>query len=100
MPSSRIIINSFHGRSCLVRNESGKCEAKIAESTKAVRKLKLRVKAGSERTIDFVPAAGDNALPVHSTSETVELSIMKKGGALRITCADAGTEKAAVVYIE
>ena len=81
-----------------------KCEAKIAESRKAVRMLKLTVKGGSKCTIDFVPSAGDNALPVHSTSGNVELSIMKKGGTLTITCTDvvgphvglAGSEKTVV----
>jgi hypothetical protein len=77
-----------------------KCEAKIAESRKAVRNLKLTVKAGGKCAIDFVPTAGDNALPVHSTSESVELTIMKKGGTLTIACSDPGAEKTAVVYIE
>jgi len=76
------------------------CEAKIAESSKVVRRLKLTSKEGTKCTIDFVPAAGDDALPVHSTSGSVDLSIMKKGGTLRITCTDSGAEKAAVVYIE
>ena len=77
-----------------------KCEAKIAESSKAVRKLKLTAEEGSKCTIDFVPAPGDNALPVHSTSGSVELSIMKKGGTLTITCTEAEGEKPALIYIE
>ncbi len=92
---------------CLTNNPNAfvlergeKCEAKIAESSKAVRKLKLTAEEGSKCTIDFVPAAGDNALPVHTTSGSVELSIMKKGGTLTITCTEAEGEKPAVVYIE
>ena len=77
-----------------------KCEAKIAESSKAVRKLKLTAEEGSKCTIDFVPAAGDNALPVHTPSGSVELSIMKKGGTLTITCTEAEGEKPALIYIE
>jgi hypothetical protein len=77
-----------------------KCEVKIAESRKPVRNLKLTVKPGGKCAIDFVPAVGDNALPVHSTSESVALTIMKKGGTLTITCSDAGAEETAVVYIE
>jgi hypothetical protein len=81
--------------------EPGKqCEAKIAESNQVVRMLKLTVKEGSKCTIDFVPSAGDNALPVHSTSGNLELSILKKGGTLTITCTDAGNQKAALVYIQ
>jgi hypothetical protein len=76
-----------------------KCEAKIAESSKAVRKLKLTAEEGSKCTIDFVPA-GEEALPVHSISGSVELSVMQKGGTLTITCTDAGGEKTALVNIE
>ena len=50
--------------------------------------MKLTVKQDSKCTIDFVPA-DEEALPVHSTSGTVELSIMKKGGtpgAHKLTC--------------
>jgi hypothetical protein len=77
-----------------------KCEAMIAESNQVVRMLKLTVKEGSKCMIDFVPSPGDNALPVHSTSGNVELSIMQKGGTLTITCTDAGTAKTALVYIK
>ena len=76
-----------------------KCEANIGESRKAVRKVKLTVKQDSKCTIDFVPA-GEEALPVHSTSGSVELSVMPKGGTLTITCTDAGVEKTALVNIE
>jgi len=72
--------------------EPGKqCEAKIGESRKAVRKAKLTVKQDSKCTIDFVPA-DEEALPVHSTSGSVELSVMKKGGTLTMTCADSGRD--------
>jgi hypothetical protein len=81
--------------------EQGKrCEAKIGESSKAVRKAKLSVKEGAKCTIDFVPAAGEQALPVHSSSGSVELSVMGKGGTLTITCTDAGGENTAQVNIE
>jgi hypothetical protein len=76
-----------------------KCEAKIGESRKAVRKAKLTVKQDSKCTIDFVPT-DEEALPVHSTSGSVELSVMKKGGKLTITCTDAEAEKTALVNIE
>jgi hypothetical protein len=80
--------------------EPGKqCEAKIGESRKAVRKAKLTVKQGSKCTIDFVPV-DEEALPVHSTSGSLELSVMRKGGTLTITCTDAGGEKTALVNIE
>jgi hypothetical protein len=71
----------------------------MARSRKAVRNAKLTVKQGSKCTIDFVPA-DEEALPVHSTSGSIELSVMKKGGALTITCTDAGGEKTALVNIE
>ena len=81
--------------------EQGKsCEAKIGESSKAVRKVKLLVKEGAKCTIDFVPAAGEQAVPVHSTSGSVELSVMQKGGTLTITCTDAGGEKTALVNVD
>jgi hypothetical protein len=81
--------------------ERGKsCEAKIGESSKAVRKVKLLVKEGAKCTIDFVPAAGEQALPVHSSSGSVELSVMGKGGTLTITCTDAGGEKTALIDVE
>ena len=76
-----------------------KCEANIGESRKVVRKVKLTVKQDSKCTIDFVPT-DEEALPVHSTSGSVELSVMKKGGTLTITCTDAGGEKTALVNIE
>jgi hypothetical protein len=80
--------------------ESGKkCKANIGESRKVVRKAKLTVKQGSKCTIDFVPT-DEEALPVHSTSGSIELSVMKKGGTLTITCTDAGGEKTALVNIE
>jgi hypothetical protein len=80
--------------------EPGKpCEASISESRKVVRKAKLTVKQGSKCTMDFVPA-DEEALPVHSTSGSMELSVMKKGGTLTVTCTDAGGEKTAVVNIE
>jgi hypothetical protein len=75
------------------------CEANISESRKVMRKAKLTVKQGSKCAIDFVPADKE-ALPVHSTSGSVELSVMKKGGTLTITCTDAGGEKTAFVNIE
>ena len=75
------------------------CKAEIGESKKAVRKVKLTVKRDSKCTIDFVPA-GEEALPVHSNSGSVELSVMQKGGTLTITCTDAGGEKTALVNIE
>jgi len=76
-----------------------KCEAKIGESRKVVRKAKLTVKQDSKCTIDFVPD-DEEALRVHSISGSVELSVMKKGGTLTITCTDAGGEKTALVSIE
>ncbi len=76
-----------------------KCEANIGESRKAVRKAKLTVKQDSKCTIDFVPA-DEEALRLHSTSGSVELSVMKKGGTLTITCTEAGGEKTALVNIE
>ena len=76
-----------------------KCEANIGESRKPVRKAQLTVKQGSKCTIDFVPV-DEEALRVHSTSGSVELSVMKKGGRLTITCTDAGGEKTAMVNIE
>jgi hypothetical protein len=76
-----------------------KCQANIGESRKVVRKAKLTVKQDSKCTIDFVPV-DEEALPVHSTSGSMELSVMKKGGKLTITCTDAGGEKTALVNIE
>ena len=76
-----------------------KCQANIGESKKVVRKAKLTVKQDSKCAIDFVPN-DEQALPVHSTSGSVELSVMKKGGRLTITCTDAGGEKTALVNIE
>src|SRR5262249_14461890 len=75
------------------------CQADIGKSRKAMRKAKLTVQQGSKCTIDFVPADKE-ALPVHSTSGSVELSVMKKGGTLTITCTDAVGEKTALVNIE
>lgn len=75
------------------------CKANIRESRKVVRKAKLTVQQGSKCTIDFVPT-DEEALPVHSTSGSIELSVMKKGGTLTITCTDAGGEKTALVNIE
>lgn len=75
------------------------CKANIGKSRRVLRKAKLTVKYGSKCTIDFVPA-DEEALPVHSTSGSVELSVMKKGGTLTITCTDAGGEKTALVNVE
>lgn len=81
--------------------EQGKsCESKIGESSKAVRKVKLLVKQGAKCTIDFAPAPGEQALPVHSSSGSLELSVLQKGGTLTVTCTDAGGENTAQVDIE
>jgi hypothetical protein len=90
---------------CLEENafviEQGQsCEAKIGESREVVRKAKLTVKQGGKCTIDFVPADSENALPVHSTTGSVELSIMQKGGTLKILCTETGGETSAIVNIE
>ncbi len=77
-----------------------KCQAEIKESSKPVRKLRLIAEKGSDCTIDFVPAAGDNALPVRSTSGNVELTVMKNGGTLTISCRDPGDAQNCVVRIE
>ncbi len=45
-------------------------------------------------------AVRKEALPVHSTSGSVQLSVMKKGGTLTITFTDAGGEKTALVNLE
>jgi hypothetical protein len=87
------------GPAAFVITPGEKCEAKIGESRKAVRKAKLTIKQDSKCTIDFVPV-DEEALPVHSTSGNVELSVMKKGGTLTITCSDTGGEKTAMVNIE
>jgi len=81
--------------------EPGKkfCQAEIGKSRKAMRKAKLTVKQDSKCTIDFVPA-DEEALPVHSTSGSIELSVMKKGGTLTITCADSGRDETVLVNIE
>jgi hypothetical protein len=83
-----------------VIEQGNSCEAEIGESSKAVRKVKLLVKEGAKCTIDFVPAAGEQAVPVHSSSGSVELSVMQKGGKLTITCTDAGGEKTALVNVD
>jgi hypothetical protein len=90
--------------SCLDREknefviEQGKsCKATIGESSKVVRKAKLTVKQGKCR-IDFFPADGENALPIHSTTGSVELSIMQKGG--KIECTETGGGGSAIVKIE
>jgi hypothetical protein len=88
-----------NARAAFVIDPGKKCEANIRESRKAVRKVKLTVKQDSKCTIDFVPA-DEEALPVHSTSGSIELSVMKKGGTLTITCTDAGGEKTVLVNIE
>jgi hypothetical protein len=107
LKNQKLEVQDISSRSpCLTKSppafviEPGKpCEANIGESRKVVRKAKLTVKQGSKCTIDFVPA-DEEALPVHSTSGSVELSVMKKGGTLTITCSDAGGEKTALVNIE
>jgi hypothetical protein len=77
-----------------------KCQAEIKGSGKSVRTLKLTADKGSECTIDFVPTAGDKALPVHSTSGNVELTVMKSGGTLTIFCSNPGDAQNCVVRIE
>jgi hypothetical protein len=100
-------IKDISPSSCLDREqnafviEQGKsCKAEIGESSKVVRKAKLTVEQGGKCAIDFVPADGENALPIHSTTGSVELSIMQKGGTLTIKCTETGVEKSAVVKIE
>ena len=83
----------------LVLESGQKCEAVIKKSRKAVRKLRLRAEPDSHCTIDFVPAAGDNGLPVHSTTGSVELTILRNGGTLTISC-DNAEGKNCVVRLE
>lgn len=77
-----------------------KCQAEIKESGKPVRKLRLTTDKGSACTIDFVPAAGDRALPVRSTGGNVELTVMRNGGTLTISCNNPGDAQKCVVSIE
>ena len=77
-----------------------KCEAEIKQSGKPVRKLRLTADNGSACMIDFVPAAGDRALPVRSTSGNLELIVLKSGGRLTISCSSPGNAQNCVVRIE
>lgn len=76
------------------------CQAEIKASGRPVRRLKLVADKGNACTIDFVPAAGDQGLPVRSTSGNVELTVMKNGGRLTISCNNPGATQECVVRIE
>ena len=76
------------------------CQAEIKASGRPVRRLKLVADKGSACTIDFVPAAGDQGLPVRSTSGNAELTVMKNGGTLTISCNNPGDTPKCVVRIE